>query len=47
MSYTDLMERIASVTAEDVQRVAASLLPDTVYFLKGTLPDDEWEEDDL
>lgn len=41
------MERISAVTAEDVTRVAASLLPDTVYFLKGTLPADEWEEDDL
>lgn len=39
------MERIASVTAADVARVAKTFRPDTVFFLNGTAPDGEEEED--
>lgn len=37
-------DKLARVTREDVIRAAATIAPDTVYFLKGTLP--EGEEDD-
>lgn len=40
------MERLAAVSADDVWKVAERLIPDTVYFLKGTRPDEAWDEED-
>jgi predicted Zn-dependent peptidase len=39
------IERVKSITAKDVMRVAQSVVPDTVYFLNGTLEQKEaWDD---
>ncbi len=40
-----ISEKIESVTAEDVLRLAKKITPDTLFFLKGTKTDDESEEE--
>lgn len=44
-SPLDYWDRIAAVTVADMAEVAASLTLDTVYFLNGTLPGEENEDD--
>ena len=44
-SPLDYWDRIAAVTVSDMAEVAASLTLDTVYFLNGTLPGEEDEDD--
>ena len=39
------MARITAVTSADVERVAKTFKPDTVFFLNGTAADGEGEED--
>ena len=39
-------EAIARVTAEEIQRAAASLQTDVVYFLEGTLGEGDFEDDE-
>ncbi len=46
-SPLDYWDRIAAVTVADMAEVAASLTLDTVYFLNGTLPGEEDEDDDI
>lgn len=40
-----ISEKIESVTADDVLRLAKKITPDTLFFLKGTKKDDESEEE--
>ena len=39
------IERVKSVTAQDVMRVANSIVPDTVYFLNGTLTGEDMDDE--
>ena len=38
------VERVRSVTAQDVMRVANAVTPDTVYFLNGTLTEEDIDD---
>lgn len=39
------IERVKAVTAQDVMRVARAVVPDTVYFLNGTLTEKEAQDE--
>ena len=39
------MACVRAVTVEDISRVARSFAPDTVFFLRGTLANDDGEEE--
>lgn len=38
-SIGDMIEKVKSVTKEDIRALAGMITPDTVFFLKGTAPD--------
>ena len=40
-SPEQMIERVEAVTVQDVMRVARATVPDTVYFLNGTLTGEE------
>ena len=44
-SPEQMIERVKAVTAQDVMRVARATVPDTVYFLNGTLTGEDADDD--
>jgi predicted Zn-dependent peptidase len=44
VSIEDMIEKVKGVTKEEIRTLAEKVIPDTVFFLKGTATDDE--EDD-
>ena len=39
------IERVKAITAQDVMRVARAVVPDTVYFLNGTLTEEDMDDE--
>ena len=44
MTIEELIEKIKTVTADDIRSLAQQISPDTVFFLKGTASDGEEDE---